>query len=485
MRLLSRTIVLALVLAIPLPSMAVEVRRIESTTHYAADMVRAYAPCTAPNTVTSHGQPACAPALTSACKFRSASIQISDFSSITLAVQRLLVQNTPLCKDGEYRLALTYRGTFPNDLDATCASAICTTVDTTELSLPFTLNNGTTALVPGIAGFRGDGNFQILGAQLIAPDGLPMAAAAIGGSPTGQFQNLSIGYAPCASPLPGYQACDTQPWDSPCDFTTGTIAYHSIGVPSIFVSVHQLSGASPLCANGTYQLETRARLTVEDCGPAGDEPCTLPDAAYVSSLPANGFDLTAPTGFAGLNNSLITAAELLGFRLFDPTGGELAAAAITLASPLTQTRVTVKGDQLRVRALFPADLNAIFAIDPTNDEGATFTLHDRTGVIHTVNIPGPTWQLQPPLGERWEYKDPGGTRAGVKKIRIRLKRKRGVPVGYDVQLAADGVDLSAADLGAVTLTIASAIRDNEFTAVPRTAQTTRACKLKGKKKSCE
>ncbi len=58
-----------------------------------------------------------------------------------------------------------------------------------------------------------------------------------------------------------------------------------------------------------------------------------------------------------------------------------------------------------------------------------------------------------------------------------------MPLGYDVRLAADDVDLSGADLGAVTLDIGIGLRE-PFEGL-QTAQSTRACKLKGKKKLCE
>ena len=202
------------------------------------------------------------------------------------------------------------------------------------------------------------------------------------------------------------------------------MAFPLLSLPSIVVNVHEISGTSPLCTNGNYQLATRARVTLDGCGPTHDLPCTLPDATYVAPIVVSTPEIQAATAFAGLNGSLITSAELLGFQLFDPTGKLFAAAATTPVDPLTKISVTFKDDHLRVRALLPLDPN-VFFIDPANDEGATFTLHDRNGVIHTVTLPGPLLQLQPPLGERWEYKDKGGSRAGVRKVRIRLLKKRG------------------------------------------------------------
>jgi hypothetical protein len=317
---------------------------------------------------------------------------------------------------------------------------------------------------------------------LIAPDGLPVAGAVVAGAqPQTNYQNLSVGYPECTSPAPGDEACDAPPWESPCDFTSGTVAFPLLSLPSIVVNVHEISGTSPLCTNGTYQLATRARHAGRlraDTRPAVHAPrCDLRRADRREYSRDQ-----AATAFAGLNGSLITSAELLGFQLFDPTGKLFAAAATTPVDPLTKISVTFKDDHLRVRALLPLDPN-VFFIDPANDEGATFTLHDRNGVIHTVTLPGPLWQLQPPLGERWEYKDKGGSRAGVRKVRIRLLKKRGVPLGYDVRLAADDVNLSGADLGAVTLDIRIGLRE-PFVGL-QTAQATRACKLKGKKKLCE
>ncbi len=481
-------LVLAALFTSARPAAAVEIRRIEAPVLYDAALVRAYAPCTAPNTVTAHGQPACVPAATSTCKFHSGTLQITEDFAASITVSRLLVPNSDLCKNGEYRLALTYRGTFTENDDVSCGSRFCTTPDTTEISAPFTIANGSSS--PDVVGFGGariDGSFEILGAVLIAPDGLPMGAAAIGQSPVLQIQNLSVGYASCTSPEPGYQACDAEPWDSPCDFTSGTVTFASIGPASIIPRVRNLAGASPLCTTGTYQVETRARITLRDCGPEGADLCTLPDAAYASPIPIVSSGLAMATGFPGLDSSLIETAEIRGFRVLDPTGGTLAAAAVPIATALRKTRVTQKDDHLRVRGLFPAGVTLVYGLDPARDGdvGATFTLHDRTGVIHTVTIPAAAWQLQPPLGERWEYKDKGGIRSGVRKIRIRLQRKRGVPIGWDVQLAADGVDLSASDLGNVTFTMTSAIRENAFRFDPRVAQTTLACTPKGTKKLCE
>jgi hypothetical protein len=41
------------------------------------------------------------------------------------------------------------------------------------------------------------------------------------------------------------------------------------------------------------------------------------------------------------------------------------------------------------------------------------------GVISSVTIPRERWQLQPPIGSRWDYKDPNGVVNGVRKMRVK------------------------------------------------------------------
>jgi hypothetical protein len=137
--------------------------------------------------------------------------------------------------------------------------------------------------------------------------------------------------------------------------------------------------------------------------------------------------------------------------VLDPTGIPVAAAGVTGVETIREPRVVIKGDQLSVEGLISAPAEGGSIIDPATDPGLSVALSDRNGTVYAVNVPADRWQLQPPLGSRWDYADQFGTLNGVRSARVTRVLKRGVQIGYKVELKARGVDLSAVSFPTLTL----------------------------------
>jgi hypothetical protein len=81
----------------------------------------------------------------------------------------------------------------------------------------------------------------------------------------------------------------------------------------------------------------------------------------------------------------------------------------------------------------------VITIDPARDPGLTMTLRDRSAALYTVTIPADRWQLQPPLGSRWDYRDQNGILNGVRKARVKRIVKGGIATGYAIEFHAKGI----------------------------------------------
>jgi hypothetical protein len=138
------------------------------------------------------------------------------------------------------------------------------------------------------------------------------------------------------------------------------------------------------------------------------------------------------------------------------------------------------GDQIRVQATIPMAF-ATLTIDPTLDDGVTVTVTDRSGVLFTATIPPERWQLQPPVGSRWDYQDKYGVIGGVRKIRLRRVLKKNAPPAYQLDLRAKGVPLPSPSFPAVSVAVTVARPD---VASPLRVQRHRTCTIKGTKLRC-
>ncbi len=443
------------------PAFALDVRQHDGALPYQSDLGRAFVPCTAPNTVTLDGKPACAPAVTSVCKYNHSNLHLrGDSRSAPSGRMTMWTTTSPaICDSEEYVIetGLRYSGDFSAaGVEAPCPSGRCTfpdrvaSFDQLGLSAVLTLTGGD-ADVP-------KGNFEIRGLTVFGPDGLPMVAPGIDEHPLALrfFGNLTVPIEPCTSG----PVCDLAPWTSPCDFESGEVeitraAYTNAGLAR--VRMRNVTGTSPLCQSGIYHLEATVRGTVKGCGNPVDL-CTLPDTTVTIPLPVDGRDIDAggPLLFASHPNLRYASTQILGVRVIDPTGLPVAAVGVAGPTVLPEPRVTVKGDALRVRTTIPIGGPDV-RIDPAADPGLTVTVSDRDGVVYTVTIPDVRWQLQPPLGSRWTYADQNGVLNGVRKARVKRLVKKGVTHGYDVDLQAAGVDLSAADRASLTVNVTAPV----------------------------
>lgn len=171
--------------------------------------------------------------------------------------------------------------------------------------------------------------------------------------------------------------------------------------------------------------------------------------------------------------------ELLAVRLLDPMGAPIAAGGVSQVRNLQKPRISIKPDRLRVQGTFPRPFLAP-ALDPTQADGVSLTLTDRNGVVYAVTIPPERWQVQPPIGNRWDYKDRGGVLGGVRTARLKLSNSQATP-GYAFTLDAAGIDLSTADFPGITVTLAiPGLPSGVFQ-----AQAHRTCRITGAKMTCK
>lgn len=495
---------LALVLGVPAAARAVEVRQSETGSLYHAALQRAYAPCLAPNDVSLGGIPACSPPVTSSCPFWDGEVDVTSAIEASPTVSVRVGSGSsrpPSCPEGPYTLVVTRRATGTpkvaasegSDPTPVCTSGECT-FQAVVLEVPLSATNPAVTTAPLFDEDLIDPNFEILDATVFGTDGLPLATAGphrMTGSPVPN--NLTVPYAACVTPDPDGTgiACNSQPWNTACDFNVGSIVWAKTNhfyPPTAHVVLSQLTGTSPLCTTGTYQVEAVVRGTLRSCGgPPDFHLCTLVDQNVTLPVVANGHDLDA-TAVLRLGNAYtdqFVNTQFLAVRVIDPTGQPIAATGVTAVRNLVAPRIGIKDDTLRIRATVPIERPNEFddvVLDPRLEAGMTLSLTDRNGLVYTVTIPGMLWQLQPPIGSRWTYVDKGGVVAGVRKASIKRVGKAGVATGYAVDLQARGVDLSAADFPGMTLKIAIARPESDQ---PQRAQLSRTCRVKGTKLTCK
>ncbi len=488
-------------------SRAVEVRQPATAPRYHADLVQAYAPCVAPNEVSVGGTPACSPPVQSACPFTGGTVDIEGVVDAPPTVRGYLGAATrPAgCPNGPYDLAVTLRvsGTprQPNDDEAppvpTCSTNACTYPDVV-VHVPVILGsqplNPTPLPVPGDVI---DANYEILDVTVFGTDGVPVAAPGPSGFPEVTGANLTVPYEPCTTPDPDGSGipCNRKPWTAVCDFDAGSVDWTQpkwFNPPRGHVTLEGVTGRSPLCTDGTYAVQATVRGTLESCGTVlGDfHLCTLVDRTIMIPVAVEGagFDASGAIDL-GAFVSQYRHTQISSVRLLDPTGAPLAATGVSAVRNLVATQVKIKKDQIRVRGVLPIEPDLVLppvVLDPVLPYGMTLTVSDRDGIVYTAAIPGERWQLQPPIGSRWTYADKGGVLAGVRKARIKRIAKADVVTGYEVDLTAKGVDLSAADFPGmnVTITVARAPVPNFDTPSTYAAQRSRTCRVKPTSLSC-
>jgi hypothetical protein len=446
------------------PAGAVDVRQPDTGAVYESDLARAYAQCTTPNAVTRDGKPACGPAVTSECKFIQGDVSLlaGTINAPSGSMSMWKASSPVSCQDGDYTVEtlLRYAGDYTAALpEAPCPSGLCTWPDVvtsfdmrTERSV-LTLLGGDSVVV--------DGNYALSRLIIYGPDGLPAAAPGISGTPFAErfFGNLTVPIEPCTTGA----ACDSTPWTSPCDFASGEIVITraASNAGEAQVTLRNLAGTSPLCSTGTYLLEATVRGTVKGCGTPA-VLCTLPDTTVTLPLEVRGRNVEGGGLLRLASSQQYDTTQILDARVIDPTGLPVATVGLAGPAPLHAPRVTVKGDTLRVRATIPIG-NEQTRIDPASDPGLRITVSDRDGVVYDVTIPPFRWQLQPPLGSRWTYADKGGALNGVRKASVkRFSKKAGTVLGYDVELQAMKVDLSAADHASLTVNVTARHFVDEF-----------------------
>jgi hypothetical protein len=456
------------------PIAALEIRHADTVSGvFSAGLVRAYEPCTAPNVVSADGTPACQPAVTSACVFESA--------RLTLGRLELVRPETPtdpaFCTTGTYVLHVTSRVTVDRDPnEPLCAGAVCTLPDETATTV-FTYAPGEDVFVNSAVTFFFNSNREWVSATLYGPDGLPMAALGAGGF-TG---SVGVTYPRCTSPDPGHPGCTNPPWRPACDFNAGLLEWKGTSNPGAHVRLSPVAGITPLCKTGTYSLQADVRATLRNCnGEPGSPSCTLVDTSVAMPLTANGTDLDTASGFGagGLPGAL--TAELLDARIVDPTGAALASIGSPVVGILGEPRTTITATTLKIQTLYPR-LDAI--LDPTEPPGVTFLLTTHGDAILDGTIPPERWQLQLPFGERWSYRDPGGVIAGIRSATIKLKRKKGAPIGYEVRVLATDLP-PVADAASVNLAVTIPLEPDPALVATYQAQRNRICKMRLNKIDC-
>lgn len=456
-------VVLATLLAVS-PVLAVDVRQPDEGSHFHADLVRAYAPCLAPNTTAFGGEPACSPAVTSVCGYDPAHVHIQGYDKFpplmhldapTNAVSGPCDIDDWLMQFG-MRLSAEQYGTG----ELPCSSGRCTFHD---IVFPWQLQYGGHGHFALPFNHFWNGNVEISAVKILDGDGVPIVTTGVSSSSDARLvSNLTVPYPACPD-----DQCDIGPWPSPCDYSTGEIEW-TRDVPKdgpstaarMHATLRNVTGSSPLCATGTYQLEATVRQTVYACGTlANPVLCTLVDQPLTLPLAADGRHLDAdalvPAGSDAFRYRYDTI-EVFDSRLLDPTGAVVATTGVTGVRPLPSPSIVIKGSALKLRASIDINYPSVdptVLVDPTLDYGVNVTLSDRDGVVYQVLLPADRWQVQPPVGTRWDYLDTGGILGGVRKARLKRVTKKGVVLGYRLDLVATDADLSAVDFPGLSIGI--------------------------------
>lgn len=467
---------------------ALEVRNPESAPRYSADLTRGYAPCLVPNDQTSDGIPACSPVATSACTFNRGSVDVrprgnAEQTRLDVVVRDIAGPGT--CTSGTYTLQLGLRVTAD---DPACDGGVCTFEDLVvsqplDADPPDDLELHILALETFLPGGLTGAHYQVLGATILAPDGLPMAATGMGtNSAIAILTTSGAGYEVCGAPDTSGalgDACSPPTWPSGCDTNGGNIRWRDRSTRGFQLDVNfsDITGLAPECRNGTFTVVTSAQVTTGPC--VSSALCTTVEHAFpIDTTSKNGtIDAAMLQAGFGTITTPVTSVEIHGITMLDAAAETFATSAVSGALRLDKAKVSMalhdlldpNDDHLRLEGRFP-----FVAIDPTAVPGVTFTVTDRNGPIYQVTIPNAQWQLVAPIGTRWEFLDPAGGIGGVRKASIKQFSQAGEPAGYKIKLFAKNVDLSAADLPGVNLLI-SIPPPGGFSQT--TAQRNRTCKV--------
>jgi len=386
----------------------------------------------------------------------------------------------PECATGTYYLDLAIRTSA--DSSAACPSRHCTFPDTV-LHLPMSLDKEVSSqkLVALLPFETTEQDVQILGFTIFDPDGLPLATASATNGREVLVSNATVPYEACTTPGPG-GACDAGPWGSVCDFEVGTLSWGSNATFGSGSTAHaifrDLVGASPLCTTGVYQVDATYRVTADAC--ASGARCTTIDQHATMPIAANGRDLDG-TGHLGLGAFPLvgTALEIVAARVLDPLGAPIAASGVSEVRSLVRPKIVIRPDRLQLRATFPLPFLAA-ALDPTEPGGLGIEVKNRNGTVFAVTIPPERWQLQPPIGSRWDYQDRGGVLNGVRKARIKRIVKQRRLLGYELELDARALDLANADFPGINVNVTlPGLPSGTFQ-----AQQHRTCRVKTSKLAC-
>ena len=468
---------------------AVEIRHSEGA-RYAADLTRAYSECIAPNDVSSDGVPACNPPVTSACDYSIGTFEMTGVPpEARVKVQLKNVSGPGTCTTGEYDVQFDLRIT---EDDAACATGQCTLVVApvvVEVSGGRTLTADIHIedFLETMLGVRPGhiANYEILEVFITAPDGEPIAAAGVGDhDATGLQADVTARYDDCTVPNTAtvdlVPACSGPTWETSCDFTSGEVQLSDDGgatpsVPTVRGEFSGVSGASPLCANGTYEIVSVLRLTGPVCS---DNPCTLVDTQATIAVDAvDGTILDSATLASDGLGGPFYSIEVRETFVRNPLGEAAASPGVTNAYRIDKPGVTIKlmdagnpgDDKLSLKGSFEDA-----PIDP-NIDGATFSLTDQNGSVYTVTIPAGSWETLKP-GVSWRYRDDTAPLGGVTRASI----KRGTTSKF--KLKAQDQMLEAADLPTVNLAFSVSSTDIPTTHAMRNAlcadkPTGRKCKL--------
>ncbi len=495
----SATATFVLAVSVCASTAALEIRH-DADSIYTTNLTRAYEECVFPDDTSSDGVPACSPPLTSACDFASGTLTLEMRSvSPTTPVLRVRAEVSDVsgpgtCTTDDYSLLLQLSMTID---DAACATGQCTMVEF-PLSMDLDLSgNDADAefFVEDVLGLIGVTvgqvvSYEVLGATVDGPDGLPLAAAGVGDHGASSFRSsASVAYPGCDIPdtasTDGVPACSGPTWGATCDFTVGEIELTDVGdallsVPNVGATFANTSGASPSCADGAYEVATVLRLTGSVCSGL---PCTLVDTQAVVPLDAANGNLEdaaslATSGLAGPFDSIEVRETLVR----DPLGAALASPALTNAFLIDKPKVVVK----LIDPMNPSDDRIVIKgrtkvptqhppIDPTVG-GATFTVTDQNGIIYTVTIPSGVWETT----TGWRYLDDTGSLAGVYKASIKAYSGASGS-GFKLSLKAKDTTISSADLPTANL-VFSASNSGSGTSI---AERNMACTVSTQGSKCK
>ncbi len=470
---------------------AVEVRDGTKTkpTHGAA-LVRAYAPCLAPNDQTLDGLPACSPPVSSPCSFSTASVLVTAISgepTVVVAARASKLSGPGTCRTGVYALQLLVRATSD---DPTCLDQTCTFADFT-VSHPLGAAGSKSpkikfALEDVLPAEFADSNLEIVAVTLVDPDGTPLATTGLGtaSKATRGKSNLTFANARCDTPNTTGAlgaACSPPVHTAACDFGRGLVGWFNVKDVGVtwLVRLQDLVGPTE-CREGIYHVRSTARVTGRRCGD-GSVSCTLVDRTLAIPVQAHRGKVDVKELITPGLGLPIDNVELREIGLVEPGGAALGAAGVGYARRLKKPHVAISRHELGDPTDDTFKLDAVFPrakVDPTTGSGVTVMLSDSDGVGYAATLPAAVWQTKGP--RRWVYKDDTGSIGGIRRAAISGSAAKGHG-SVKVSFKGRGVDLDAVDRPSQTLQVS--IAESNAPGV-LTAARNRACRVKPKTVVC-